>query len=162
MDCSCKNCQNACRRKPGWFKPGEAEKVASFLGLSLEELFKKSLAIDYWVETNTFILAPATKSETGGLPGNVYSYFGKGECVFFKNGLCSIHDVKPFECRELFHDPIIVSQQKHEEVSIVWRTEENQKQIEQLYGDKPEIQRMNSKELTQMFFKFEEEYGKSA
>lgn len=148
MDCSCQNCQNACKRKPGWFKPGEAEKVAAFLGISLEQLFTDSLAIDYWASENIFILAPATKSFTGGLPGQIYSYFGKGECVFFKDGKCSIHEVKPFECKELLHDSIEVSQQRHEEVANAWRNE--QEQIKQLYGKEPNIERMTLEELNQM------------
>ena len=48
QSCTCQTCVDACYRKPGWFLPGEAENVAKFLGLSLEETFRKYLAIDWW------------------------------------------------------------------------------------------------------------------
>lgn len=148
MDCSCSNCQNACKRKPGWFKPGEVEKVATFLGISLQELFSDYLAIDYWAGESIFILAPATKTLTGGLPGQMYTYFGKGECVFFKDGKCSIHEVKPFECKELLHDSMEISQQRHEDVAMFWKSD--QSQIKELYGKNPKIERMTLKELNLM------------
>ena len=30
-NCECETCRNACSFKPGWFKPGQAEKVAEHL-----------------------------------------------------------------------------------------------------------------------------------
>lgn len=45
--CKCESCQAACRQKPGWFLPGEAERVAEYLGISLEDLFRTKLAVDW-------------------------------------------------------------------------------------------------------------------
>ena len=47
-DCQCQDCQDACVYKPGWFKPGEIEKVAKYLDVPLEELFKEKLMVDWW------------------------------------------------------------------------------------------------------------------
>ena len=98
---SCQVCQRACQRKPGWFKPGEVEEVAEFLGVSVERLFKEKLAVDWWeADTPGFVLAPATKDNQ---PGQEYPSNPSGECVFFVDGQCAIHPVAPFECKSYMH-----------------------------------------------------------
>ena len=129
--CKCDKCKKACENKPGWFIPGEAERVAEYLNISLEELFRAKLMVDWWVSSpeDIFILAPAIKYEE---PGSEYPGDPTGECVFFIDGLCEIHPVKPFECKELFHG----EQALHEETAKTWK--DNHNQVKELLGREPE------------------------
>lgn len=98
-DCSCKSCQGKCERRPGWFLPGEAEKAAALKGLSLEEFFKRYLAVDWWEgsgDREILIISPANTSITSG---KMFSQNPIGQCIFLKEGLCDIHEAKPYECK---------------------------------------------------------------
>lgn len=137
-DCQCELCRKACEFKSGWFMPGEAEKAAEFLGVTLKEFFDQHLGVDWFTGDGgaTFLLAPALVDEKSGTeyPGDP-----RGKCVFFKNGLCSIHAVKPFECRAAQHtDAEDYVQQRHAKIAKAW--ESNQNQIEELLGREPESQ----------------------
>ena len=142
--CSCESCKQRCQTAPGWFKPGEVEKTAKFLKISLRELFKRYLSVDFWmadgidIEEDVFVLSPAT---IDGSQGQVFSADNRyGQCVFFQNGQCVIHAVKPFECKAVDHN---TSRQRgqilHEGVAKKWNKKDYQKQIEKLLGEKPEI-----------------------
>lgn len=135
-ECSCNDCKAACEFKPGWFKPGEAEKVAEYLGLTMEELFKTKLGVD-WYENlgdgDVFVLAPAITTMT---PGSEYPSNPRGRCIFFKDGLCSIHSVKPFECRESHHsDSAENIRVRHREAAESWIDEQGQ--IKDILGRTP-------------------------
>lgn len=134
-ECKCEECKGACSYNPGWFMPGEAEKAAEYLGISLQEFFNQYLGINWWVADNDiFVLAPAIIDMT---PGKEYPGDPRGECIFFKKDLCAIHVVKPFECAECIHtESEGVSNQRHHEVAEAWK--DHQKQIEELLGRKPE------------------------
>lgn len=135
-ECRCRYCSEACNHKPGWFKPGEAEKVADHLGLSLEDLFKTKLGVDWWEGSgeDIFLLTPALSNMT---PGEEYPGDPRGSCVFFEDGLCSIHSVKPFECGEYMHgDSHGEISSRHRSVADLWR--DHQDQIETLLGREPQ------------------------
>lgn len=142
-ECSCNVCQNACKYNPGWFLPGEAEKAAEHMGLSLKEFFDKFLVVNWWVgiPDDTYVLSPATVNSSPGREANADP---SGRCIFFKEGKCSIHAVKPFECREYIH-----SQQgneiyeRHEQVAMAW--EEHQDQIIELLGREPVSEELPSR-----------------
>jgi Fe-S-cluster containining protein len=134
-DCTCYKCKAACTNKPGWFLPGEAERAADYLGITLEEFFTTKLGVD-WYEGDlpVFVLSPAITSMSAGetFPSNPM-----GTCVFFENGRCSIHAVKPFECRAFLHGQSHVeTTARHEGVADAWQA--HQAQIEVLLGDRPE------------------------
>lgn len=133
--CTCDICKSACKYKPGWFKPGEVELVADYLGLTVEKLFETKLGVDWYVgEADIFLLAPAMKNMWAGqeYPGDP-----RGECVFYKDGLCSIYPIRPFECREYIHtETRTAAQDRHEEVAKAWL--EKQEQIEELLDREPE------------------------
>ena len=132
-DGQCDTCKGCCKFKPGWFKPGEAEKVAEFLKISLEELFTKHLMVDWWeAHIPVFILSPAV---TKGSAGSEFPANPKGKCTFFKDGLCSIHPVKPFECGMANHET--TDNSYHREAYLSWVDEKHQAQIEKLLGRKP-------------------------
>ena len=133
--CSCSGCQKACETRVGWFLPGEAEKTAEKMGMSLEEFFERYLAADYFEgkdrEQRVYVLAPANVYTTSGEVLEVYI----GRCIFFEQGLCKIHEFgKPYECKRDLHDII---QKKfvidnHAAVAKAWATQENQDLIHRL------------------------------
>lgn len=147
MECSCDRCQAACIVKPGWMKPGEAEKIAEFLGISLEELFKTKLAIDWydwdsWGEydpdgsAHTFVLSPASTTIE---PGKEWQGSPRGQCVFLVDGRCSIHPVKPHECAKWDHTmPADEGDELHKSVAVSWKGHYNK--LVELLGEEPEAE----------------------
>lgn len=138
--CACPTCQGACRSKPGWFKPGEAEKMAEALGITLKECFERYLMVDWWdgdpregkwEYENVFVLSPAI---TDGLPGSEFGGDPRGTCLLYQNGLCGIHPVKPFECKAYVHGG---KTDAHRQVALAWATPEGQAQIRDLLGREP-------------------------
>ena len=136
MDCNCDTCKNACNYKPGWFSPEEIEKVAKFFDLTVKETFDKYFGIDWWEEgedlPETFVIAPATEVMP---PGGMYPGNPVGKCIFYKDGKCSIHAVKPNECK--FYDHTKNYDDCHEnKKSVVREWTRNQKLIRQVFdGD---------------------------
>lgn len=106
MDCSCERCRNFCRTKPGWFTPDQIDIVGRKLNLTIKDLFTRYLTVDPvligaargW--TGVYVLAPAI---VGKGSGSVSDPNAKGTCVWFENGRCAIHDVKPRECGLVDH-----------------------------------------------------------
>lgn len=107
-ECACDRCVKACHEYPGWFLPAEAERAAERIGIPFET-FSKALILDH-----------CSNQEVGDAP-YVYSprkigvdrpddrirspnaQMVKGKCVFLgDDNRCGIHEVKPFECREVF------------------------------------------------------------
>jgi len=132
--CSCDVCKSFCKNRVGWFLPGEPEKVAEFLEITLKELFNKKLGVDWWVaDENIFVIAPAIKSMS---PGNEFPANPSGCCIFFnKKGLCDIHPVKPFECKKAFHNKSDGCNNIHKDIAKAW--ENHQKQIIRLLEREP-------------------------
>lgn len=136
QDCTCDRCQRACRRRVGWFLPGEPEKAASFLGMELQEFFNKYLAVDWFEgdDENIFVIAPSTTEIS---PGGMFSEEPEGKCVFFSDeGRCNIHEAKPYECKRAACDnqtniePNRVIISRHELIARKWIPHRNQ--IDQL------------------------------
>ena len=137
MECKCERCKRACSYNPGWFMPGEAEKAATYLDLSLQEFFDQYLGVNWWEESeetdnDIFLLAPMIIDMQAGreYPGNP-----EGQCIFFENDLCKIHKVKPYECAEYIHGHNDDIPERHWKVSEAWK--EHQTQIEELLGREP-------------------------
>jgi Fe-S-cluster containining protein len=139
-ECQCEECKRACTFKPGWFKPGEVEKVAEFLGLSVAQLFETRLMVDWWnagvdSEVDIFLLSPAVTSESAG---QEFPFNPKGRCTFFKDGLCEIHQVKPYECRvSMCGESREIARERHKEAAFAWKG--HQDQIKALLGRDPEV-----------------------
>lgn len=138
-ECTCGKCQKACENKPGWFLPGEAERVAEYLSVSLPDLFATKLGVDWWEaderhDTDIYVLSPAITSMPAGdtFPSNP-----NGRCVFYQDGRCSIHPVKPYECRAFIHDQSHdETTKRHEGVADAWAA--HQQQVKDLFGEEPE------------------------
>jgi Fe-S-cluster containining protein len=84
----CKKCGKCCSFGAGFAQNDELSKIAKHLKISTEKLKK-----EYFDEKNVFnkkVYEPKLKKEDG-MPF--------GPCVFMKNRICTIHEVKPFHCR---------------------------------------------------------------
>jgi len=121
---------------PGWFAPGEAEKAAKFIGAEWKE-FKKKLIVDYWcggIGGDQYVWRPRRITGDEGLGGNRISVaswgsaFNEGTCVFLKEGRCSIHAVKPWECRQTMCCDGTNHRYYRKELMEIWRAS----------GDRPE------------------------
>lgn len=151
--CSCDSCENACKHKPGWFGPGEAEKAAELMRMTLEDFFVKFLIVD-WNENNetgetkeVFVLSPGIK---GKPTGEEAPSFLVGECVFYNadSGQCRVHAAKPFECREYLHGQDDHNIKKTQDaVTKAWDSDAFQQQIKTLLGRKPKSKPFNYFEL---------------
>lgn len=139
FECQCEDCKGACKHKPGWFKPGEAEVLAKNMGITLQELFDKHLLIDWWAVAGgepIFLLSPAVVGEK---PGREFPGEPRGKCVFYKRGKCTIHQQgKPYECAMLAHDDN--SRDNHRAVAMAWNKKKHQKLIRKLLGRKPQAE----------------------
>ncbi len=85
--CQCPECQSLCRNEPGWFLPEEVARAADFLGLDPASFHRQYLA-EHPVGEKV-ILAPRFDAR-------------ERRCVFFREGLCAIHEVKPYECSKVY------------------------------------------------------------
>lgn len=141
-ECRCDDCSDGCHESPGWFAPGQAERVAEHLGVTLEELFRDKLVVEYWAggiddhATDIHVLAPANYASTSGEKAEFSKM--RARCVFLDNeGLCSIHPVKPKECALSHHN-------MDQDAYLAWRKDNvrawigRQDQIDQLLGEHPE------------------------
>lgn len=81
----CNKCGSCCRYGTGFLAPGDLKKISERLGIPEEDVKKKYL--DEAEHFNKKMLRPKTKGKPFG------------ECVFLKDNLCSIHPVKPLQCR---------------------------------------------------------------
>lgn len=82
-ECRCRLCQVGCKTMPGYLAPDDLyqiplDKVCASDG---------ALVIHQGVPMRIPTIVPKQKSN--------------GECVFFENGLCSIHDHSPYGCRSV-------------------------------------------------------------
>lgn len=93
----------------------------------------KHLAVDYWMnihgDDDGYVLAPAILGDEGGMA----SYDNRGVCSLLKDGLCSIHDAKPFECRAYTHnDRQPTTEERRHAIAWAWWKPRHQEQLRQL------------------------------
>lgn len=154
IECSCDNCVSACKKKPGWFAPGEIKPAADLLGMSEKDFFDKYLSVDYWGKPDSwlFVLSPATLNAT---PGKEFPLDPTGQCVFLtEDGKCSIHEAKPYECKSYDHrnkeeDREQFSNQ-HLSVAEAWVPHKDY--ITSLLGREPEVSPPSPLEMLQFLF----------
>ena len=103
--CNCDKCISACKNDPGRLIPEDLPKLAEFLNYSVEELIISSLVKIPLTSKNEIYAYAHAKLKGKRLlakPGTVVpDYYSKerGTCIFLdENGMCTIHEVKPFEC----------------------------------------------------------------
>jgi hypothetical protein len=105
--CACERCVSACKKQPGWFAPGEAEKAAEYLKMDFETDFKKFIVKDHCDNPHAgnapYVWAPRKVGDDG--PSEIRTHLEQqlpGVCVFLKDERCLIHLAKPYECRHSF------------------------------------------------------------
>ncbi len=139
IECECKICTSACHKKPGWFLPEEIKPAADFLGLTEQEFFDQFLAVDYYCKTSDddakFVLSPTNVTSP---PGEMFPFYPEGQCIFLKDEKCSIHSVKPFECKIYDHREKSSSIDSHLAVAEAWKP--YKEKITQLLGREPSIE----------------------
>lgn len=106
--CDCADCRAACTNSPGWFTPDEIPRLAEHLGLSVEETFRRKLAVGvtHMPDGSLRHGVMPHKLRDSKKPGAVWTLpelAQPGRCVFFDQGLCSIHPVRPNECARMIH-----------------------------------------------------------
>jgi Fe-S-cluster containining protein len=107
--CECDHCRAACLNAPGWFMPDQIPRLARKLRLTVEETFRKYLAIGVTQLADGTQKAGVMphKLRDGKKPGARWSLgeiAGPGRCIFYDRGRCSIYAVRPFECARMMHD----------------------------------------------------------
>jgi Fe-S-cluster containining protein len=107
--CDCADCRRACLTSPGWFLPREVEALARHLGVDVETLFRKHLAVGatHMPDGSLRHGVMPHKLRDGKKPGSVWTLTElaqPGRCVFFDRGKCTIYPVRPYECARMMHD----------------------------------------------------------
>src|SRR3989339_209841 len=87
-ECKCEKCSHGCSFGSGYLFEKEAEKIASYLNIQKHEFKEKFLETIEIFNTKAYRFRLLRKN---GMP--------YGKCVFFRQGLCSINNVKPLHCR---------------------------------------------------------------
>lgn len=94
--CACAKCTAACETMPGALGPGDLEQIADYCGCNVDDpdfirMWRASEgAIAHNRETNTFFQIPTI------VPAQDHK---TGHCVWLEQGVCTIHPVAPFCCR---------------------------------------------------------------
>ncbi len=106
--CDCADCRAACLNSPGWFLPRQVPALARFLGLGLEETFRRYLAVGVTLMPDGSRVHGVMphKLRDHKKPGSVWTLrelADPGRCVFFDRGRCAIHPVRPDECARMLH-----------------------------------------------------------
>lgn len=126
--CDCADCRAACTNSPGWFTPDEVLRLARHLDLSVEECFRKHLAVGVTQMSDgsqRHGVMPH-KLRDGKKPGSVWTLpelAVPGRCVFFDQGRCTIHPVRPWECARMIHGPAHRATRLRREVVAFWDDE---------------------------------------
>ncbi|MBW3014241.1 YkgJ family cysteine cluster protein [Candidatus Woesearchaeota archaeon] len=98
----CKACGNCCRHGAGIVLPNEIPRLANHMRMSKQKFIDK-----YLVETDLFHtnVHKFKQEKNSDLPS--------GSCVFFSNGKCKIHLVKPLFCK-------ITTCASHGDEAVIW------------------------------------------
>jgi Fe-S-cluster containining protein len=86
--CFCIACNHGCKLGSGYLVENDKKNIADFLNLSIKELENNYL--EKKLLLNKTVYRPKL------IKKNKMPY---GQCIFFKNQRCSIHSVKPLECK---------------------------------------------------------------
>jgi len=108
--------------------PDEVRAAADYLGLTLQQFFVRYLVVDWWKEDAVEIplLSPGKPDEHGQIASVEFTHTF-AECIFLKEGRCSIHPVKPHECKAAHHSRMgkrVGNVNHHHQVARAWMGEE--------------------------------------
>ena len=81
----CSKCGNCCSHGTGFLSGDDLKNIAGMLNMSEEEVKQEYLEeVEHF---NKILLRPKTQSKP------------YGRCIFLKDNLCKIHEVKPLQCK---------------------------------------------------------------
>jgi Fe-S-cluster containining protein len=100
----CQQCGKCCETQPCALAPEDLPKIAKFLGLTEEQLFKRFLILDYveGIRERNYYVAPARKNDLTGRIAETGWTFENNACIFLRDRKCSIDRVKPKGGREFY------------------------------------------------------------
>lgn len=90
--CGCADCVGCCKKQPGSLAPGDFERIAAFLGESVEDATRH-----VWASPGAVVM----DSTSGRMfrIGTITPRFAEGRCVFLQpDDTCQVHPVAPFGC----------------------------------------------------------------
>ena len=83
--------------------PGEASKAARLLKMPFKKFREKFLIVDWWIDDGDDIelFSPKKIGVDNHRTRASWGFaFAPAPCIFLKEGRCSIHAAKPYECRQ--------------------------------------------------------------
>ena len=91
---SCQRSGVCCWRRPCDLYPGDPERLAAYLGLTVEETFRRHLVVDYF--KGRLRVLPRRGQQTGGVYlSDDETYDIDTPCTFLVDRACAVHDAKP-------------------------------------------------------------------
>lgn len=143
-ECACDQCKGGCTNIPGWFKPDELEPLATAMGMTLQYLFDRHLALDFWGRSedeggHIWLVTPGRGMQ---LRGHEVPWNPRGVCTFYRgDGTCSIHEHgKPYECKMAHHEdpmPAKGPPAEHYDAAMAWDNPAAQALVRRLLGREP-------------------------
>ena len=118
--CNCEKCREVCQQRPCWPTPKEAQAL-------LDKGYSDRLMLDHWGRLgskggNIYLLSPAIAGyEKKGAP-----FLPLGQCTFYSEGGCEIHELKPIEGRLTTPCQKKVDKGLHKHVADLWDNPEAQ------------------------------------
>lgn len=129
--CSCDKCVSSCYHKPGWFLPEQIKDFANYFKIDIKNLLGEYVILEKY--KSSYVALPKTTNSQS----SIFLIGHHGQCSFLKNGKCSIHDVKPFECKNAMHyDTVRDDKERQKQIGEKWLSKEGKQVIEQLFGHK--------------------------
>ena len=100
----CQQCGKCCEIHPCALAPDDLSRIANFLGLTEEELFRNFLVLDYVEDSEhgSYYVAPARNGDRAGRIVDAKWTFAESPCIFLQDRRCSIEQVKPKGGREFY------------------------------------------------------------
>lgn len=103
--CACEACKVGCRTMPGMCGIGDVERIIDHVAKQRPELFRNYFSRENFIRTH-FVAGDGAKvgviregkMQMFNIPTITPRQRPNGECVFYDNGLCSIHEVSPAGC----------------------------------------------------------------
>jgi len=92
--CDCAACNHGCTMGAGFLADEDIKPLAEFLKVTTKELKEKYLDKKHFL--NKDVYRPKLIRKVNQRTGRRNPY---GQCIFFKENKCSIHPVKPLECK---------------------------------------------------------------
>jgi Fe-S-cluster containining protein len=138
-ECSCRLCIAACQHHPGALMPSDLGRLAKFLGLTEEKLFKKHIAVlNLGGRLKVRLPFPAARH----LPAGKVKVYDPEDWRPFgchwltEDDRCAVHPVKPMECAEAMPHKFRTGPHPRRVAAYrAWSRPENRRKLARLLGE---------------------------